>query len=150
MKVSGHMMKNKQILITVGSMLVLSVATMAPGSGKKASDGHSHGHEHPESTVKAHASGEFTVTGEILDMACYIDHGARGQGHKDCAATCIKSGLPVGIKSDKDGKTYLIIGNHKPLNDKLAEHAAETVTIAGKLVERDGFAMIENARVVEK
>ena len=27
------------------------------------------------------ASGAVTVTGEVLDMACYIDHGAHGEKH---------------------------------------------------------------------
>ncbi|MEO6187949.1 MAG: hypothetical protein ABIO82_04335, partial [Ginsengibacter sp.] len=29
-----------------------------------------------------------TVTGEILDMKCYMASGAHGDGHKECAATC--------------------------------------------------------------
>jgi len=92
--------------------------------------------------------GPATVTGEILDMACYVGHGAMGQDHKECASTCIKSGLPVGIKG-QDGRTYLIIGEHKPLNEKLAPLAAETITVRGKHVERDGIRMITNAEVVE-
>ena len=94
------------------------------------------------------ASQTITVTGEVLDMACYIDHGAQGEKHADCAKMCIESGLPVGIKS-KDGKTYLIIGEHKPLNKELAQYAAKTITIKGKLVERDGFRMIANAEIVK-
>ena len=38
-----------------------------------------------------------TVTGEILDMKCYMTSGAHGEGHKDCAAMCIKGGAPMGI-----------------------------------------------------
>ena len=94
-------------------------------------------------------SGQVAITGEILDLACYLDHEGKGKGHKDCAETCIKSGLPVGIKDKDDGKTYLIIGAHKPLNEELAKHAAEIVTVSGKLVERDGIRMISNARIVD-
>jgi type 1 fimbria pilin len=94
------------------------------------------------------AGGQITVTGEILDMACYIDHGATGEKHAPCAKTCIESGLPVGIKG-ADGKTYLIIGDHKPLNKQLAEHAAKTITVRGKFVNRDGFNMIANAQIVK-
>ena len=39
---------------------------------------------------------EITVTGEVLDLACYLDHGAHGEKHADCAKMCISSGLPVG------------------------------------------------------
>ena len=89
-----------------------------------------------------------TVTGEVLDMACYLDHGAHGEKHAECAKTCIESGLPVGIKT-ADGKVYLVIGEHKPLNKELAPLAAKTVTLKGKLVTRDGISMLENAEIVK-
>ncbi|HWB58022.1 MAG TPA: hypothetical protein VG733_00955 [Chthoniobacteraceae bacterium] len=89
-----------------------------------------------------------TIKGEVLDMACYLDHGASGENHAACAQKCISSGLPVGIK-DADGKVYLIIGAHKPLNDELAPLAAKQVSIKGKVVSRDGINMIENAEIVK-
>jgi hypothetical protein len=91
---------------------------------------------------------ETTVTGEVLDMACYLDHGAHGDKHADCAKMCISSGLPVGIKS-LDGTVYLLIGDHKPANDKLAEYAAKTITVKGKLVSRDGLNLLENIEIVK-
>ena len=94
------------------------------------------------------ASQTVTVTGEVVDMACYIDHGATGEKHADCARMCIESGLPVGLKA-KDGKTYLLMGEHKPMNKELAQYAAKTITVKGKLVERDGFRAIENAEIVK-
>jgi hypothetical protein len=85
-------------------------------------------------------------------MVCYIDHNAYSgtdPKHVDCAKTCINLGLPVGIKAD-DGKTYLLIGEHKPINSELAPLAAKTITVKGKLVSRDGFNMIENVEIVKK
>ncbi len=79
----------------------------------------------------------------------YIDHNATGPKHADCAQTCIKMGLPIGIKAN-DGKTYLLIGEHKPINSELASLAAKTITVKGKLVSRDGFKMIENVEIVKK
>jgi hypothetical protein len=107
-------------------------------------------HEGEEHGEDAKATGEaVTVSGEVVDMVCYIDHGATGAKHADCAQTCIKMGLPVGIKAN-DGKTYLLIGEHKPINSDLAPLAAKTITVKGKLVSRDGFNMIENAEIVKK
>src|SRR5438132_12966430 len=95
------------------------------------------------------AGAEKTVTSEIVDMMCYVDHNAVGEEHgKSCGAKCIKSGGPVGIVSD--GKAYLVVGEHKPMNDQLAEYCGKTVTLKGKLAERGGIAMIENAEVVKK
>jgi len=105
------------------------------------------GHEHGEKENPA--IGETKkITGEVVDMACYIDHNASGDKHADCAKRCIMSNLPVGLKAD-DGKTYLLIGEHKPLNSELAQYAAKRITVEGKVVSRDGIFMIENA-VIQK
>jgi hypothetical protein len=89
-----------------------------------------------------------TVKGEVIDMVCYTDSGASGKDHADCAKTCISAGLPVGLKGE-DGKIYLLIGDHKPMNKELVKYAAETITVKGKGVSRDGVNMIENAEIVK-
>jgi hypothetical protein len=95
------------------------------------------------------ASASKEVTGEIVDMMCYIDHNAMGESHgSKCGAKCIKGGGPVGIVSD--GKAYLVVGEHKPMNDELAQYAGKSITIKGKMAERGGVAMIENAEIVKK
>jgi hypothetical protein len=91
---------------------------------------------------------EKEVTGEVVDMMCYVDHGAKGEKHAACAAKCIRGGGPAGITSE--GKTYLVVGDHKPMNDQLAEYAGKTITLKGKVAERDGISMIENAEIVKK
>jgi hypothetical protein len=86
------------------------------------------------------------VTGEVVDLMCYLDHGAKGNDHAGCANMCIESGGPTGILT-KDNQLYLIVGEHKPMNDQLAPLAAKTITVTGKVVERDGMKMIENAEI---
>ena len=89
------------------------------------------------------------VTGEVVDMMCYVDHNGVGEKHgQSCGNKCIKSGGPVGILSD--GKAYLVVGEHKPMNDQLAEYAGKTITVKGKMAERGGIAMLENAEIVKK
>jgi len=101
-------------------------------------------HEHGTDTA---ASKE--VTGEVVDMMCYVDHNAVGEKHgQSCGAKCIKSGGPVGIVSE--GKAYLVVGEHKPMNDQLADYCGKTITLKGKLAERGGIAMLENADIVKK
>ncbi|MGH8100581.1 MAG: hypothetical protein ACREIW_04740 [Chthoniobacterales bacterium] len=102
--------------------------------------------EHERGTDAA-ASKE--VTGEVVDMMCYIDHNAVGEKHgQSCGVKCIKSGGPVGIVSD--GKAYLVVGEHKPMNDELAEYCGKTITLKGKMAERGGIALLENAEIVKK
>jgi hypothetical protein len=101
-------------------------------------------HKHGSDTA---ASKE--VTGEVIDVMCYVDHNAVGEKHgQSCGAKCIKSGGPVGIVSE--GKAYLVVGEHKPINDQLAEYCGKSITVKGKLAERGGIAMIENAEIVKK
>ena len=103
--------------------------------------------EHEHGKDAAAASKE--VTGEVVDMMCYVDHNAVGEKHgQSCGAKCIKSGGPAGIVSD--GKAYLVVGEHKPINDQLAEYCGKTITLKGKMAERGGIAMIENAEIVKK
>jgi len=63
-------------------------------------------------------------------------------------AKCIKNGGPVGIVSD--GKAYLVVGAHKPMNDELAPLAGKTVTLKGKMASNGGISMLENAEIVKK
>ena len=103
--------------------------------------------EHGKENLSAGA--EKSVTGEIVDMMCYVDHNAVGETHgQSCGAKCIKGGGPVGIV--ENGKAYLVVGEHKPINDELAESCGKTVTIKGKVAERGGVVMLENAEVVKK
>jgi hypothetical protein len=95
------------------------------------------------------ASGQVqAIKGEVVDLMCYIDHGAKGEKHKGCAEKCIKSGGPVGLLT-ADSQLYLVIGKHEPINDKLAAKAAQTVTLKGKVTERGGIKMIEATEVTE-
>jgi hypothetical protein len=100
-------------------------------------------HEHGKD-----ATATKEVTGEVVDMMCYVDHNATGDKHAACGAKCIKSGGPVGIV--ENGKAYLVVGEHKPINDQLADSCGKTITLKGKLAERGGVAMLENAEILKK
>jgi len=86
-----------------------------------------------------------TLTGEVVDLACYMAHPetSRGPSHKKCAETCAKKGLPLGLLTD-DKQVYLILEDHensKPyatVKDKAAEH----VTLEGNKVALGGLQAI--------
>jgi hypothetical protein len=85
---------------------------------------------------------EIVVKGEVLDLTCYVAYNWSGPKHASCAMDCIKSGLPVGIKTE-DGKVYLLTGKEAHVNDELADYAAKIVTVRGKETSREGFAQIQ-------
>ena len=85
------------------------------------------------------ATETMTVKGEVLDMNCYMDHGAHGAKHSECAATCIKNGGPVGILST-DGKVYLIVADHSNEDpyDEVKKHPGENIELTGRYSNRNG------------
>jgi hypothetical protein len=86
---------------------------------------------------------EVLVTGEVLDMTCYIAYNLSGPDHAKCARDCIRSGLPAGIKA-QDGKVYLLTGEvGQSINAQVADYAAKVVTIKGKQTVRDGVAQLQ-------
>jgi len=88
-----------------------------------------------------------TISGEVLDMACYSASGASGEGHKSCAAACIKGGSPMGVLTS-DGKVYLLVENHdkKDAYAEAQKHAGEQITATGTLSDRGGL----NALIVDE
>jgi hypothetical protein len=83
-----------------------------------------------------------SISGEVVDLACYMAHPATGAGagHRKCADTCLKKGMPIGILTD-DKKVYLVLEDHenpKPYA-QLKEKAAEKVTVEGEKVSQGGL-----------
>lgn len=83
-----------------------------------------------------------TMTGELVDLGCYLSHGGAGEKHAQCAKSCVKGGAPLGLVT-KDG-LFLVVGGHD--NEKAfgeaKEHAGENAKITGKLVKKDGLQAI--------
>jgi len=90
----------------------------------------------------------FVVALTLSPFAFAHGPAEHGKENLSAGAKCIKSGGPVGIVSD--GKAYLVVGEHKPMNDQLAEYCGKTVTLKGKLADRGGIAMLENTEIVKK
>ena len=74
------------------------------------------------------------ISGEILDLACYIPKGAKGPAHARCAQTCAEHGMPLGLLTDDD-EVYIIFPKHG------AEESFEAVKkMAGKKAKLTGKA----------
>ena len=81
-----------------------------------------------------------TVKGEIVDLACYLDHGAKGEKHKTCALTCLKNGEPMGLLT-ADGTVYLLLAPHEDAKafEEAKTLAAEQVEVTGSPAEKAGI-----------
>jgi len=99
--------------------------------------------------AKKEAAKPVTMTGEVLDMYCYMDHHAMGMDHAKCAMACAKKGLPLGFLST-DGTLYLITGkDHEPANAMLAEYCGKQSTITGVVQENNGMKAIELVSIAD-
>src|SRR5262245_25284403 len=95
-------------------------------------------------SVKAQPKGEHaTITGEVVDMWCYLEGGDRGPAKKDCATACAKAGNPIGVLDSK-GSLYVAAGlkDHQPAQTLLLNKMSDQVTVTGTLVKKAGVQMI--------
>ena len=120
------------------TMLLASLLLCASFAGAMAHEGH-------EADAKMDMGGvKKTITGEVVDMGCYLGHGAKGEGHIACATKCINNGMPMGLLTS-DGKLFLLTMNHDnpdPYN-KIKEMAGKTVAVTGAAMARSGMSAID-------
>ena len=102
-------------------------------------------------TLSSSAQANTTVTGELVDMNCYMAHGAHGDDHKSCATACIKGGAPMAVLTS-DGKLYLLVADHgkKDAYEEAKKYPGQQVTVSGALSEKDGIKGIVVAEVKAK
>jgi len=84
-----------------------------------------------------------TVTGEVVEMWCYLEAGDRGLAKKGCATACAKAGNPIAL-IDAKGNLYVAAGlkSHQPAQELLLDKMSEQVTVTGTLVKNAGVQMI--------
>lgn len=127
-------MRTTRLLTLCGLVVMLLAAfdgAMAHGEEK-----HGHGDE------------GLTVRGEILDMACYVAHEAKGPDHAACAKRCVKGGQPMGLLAE-DGTVYLLYANHKDGSafEQAKEFAGQKVEIVGIAATQAGVRGLEVSSV---
>ena len=85
-----------------------------------------------------------TVTGEVIDSACYIKSGARGESHRTCAQKCGDAGIPLAVAEDGTGAVVWIasVDDMETPNAKLRPFAGRRVTITGTWAERGGAKIL--------
>jgi hypothetical protein len=92
------------------------------------------------------------VSGEVVDLSCYLGHPntSTGSGHRKCAETCAKKGLPMGLLT-AEKEVYLLLEDHdnpKAYAAALAK-AAQQTTVEGRTVNLGGVRGIIVDALVE-
>ena len=84
-----------------------------------------------------------TISGELLDMSCYMMHEGKGPKHAKCAGACVQGGAPLGLLT-KDGKVLLVVGNHEDQKPFLEAKALAGLNakLTGTVFTRGGLTAI--------
>jgi len=106
--------------------IAVALLLLAPAAGLLAAEGE--------------GATEVTVKGEVLDMACYLAHEAKGPDHQKCALKCAQMGQPIGLLTG-DGKVYLLVADHADQSafEQAKTLAGQQVTISGPVAGRNGM-----------
>ncbi len=82
-----------------------------------------------------------TISGQVIDPACYLKQGKHGLDHKMCAQTCAKAGQSLAILEDKTGKIYVSLGAEMgdDPNAKIFNLAEEKVKVSGTVITKGGI-----------
>jgi hypothetical protein len=105
-----------------------------------------------------------TLRGELVDFYCYIEKGARGPEHRDCAVRCVSGDVCMGILTTDEKQLLMLSVNHLRAMDPMTWRAvpdpfnkcrgllAQTVDLTGYVIEKKGQKIIEvtDVKVVPK
>ena len=93
---------------------------------------------------------EMTVTGELVDHACYTNRGPEdgaGAAHASCAQACAQKGQAVALVTES-GDVYMLAGAViSDSNAALVPHMSHTVELTGDVSEADGVKTITTGAV---
>ena len=119
------------------------VVILGLASAAVAHQGHPDHGAAPASASPSAPPEKSTFSGEVMDLACYLQHPDTGHGakHAACAQQCLNKGLPAGLKVG--GQLYLLLGRgHGSIDAQVAPFGGRDAKVTGTVVERDGLKAI--------
>jgi len=118
---------NRSIATLVAGLVALTLGSVAVADEPSMAGGHMMSGSHMMSPGK-----NVTLTGNVVDLSCYVGSGLHGTGHAACAKACLLKGQPFGIQTS-DGNIVTILGsgpNDNP-NAKVLPFVERKVTVTG-------------------
>ncbi|HTO90622.1 MAG TPA: hypothetical protein VMJ70_05775, partial [Candidatus Sulfotelmatobacter sp.] len=99
-----------------------------------------------DANKKVLASGKpAAVTGEVVEVSCYLQLGKRGEAHIPCGTKCINNGQPIGLVDAQNNLYLLFAEEHDPrrdgqvtLKDAFLPLLAKQVTVNGMMTQMKG------------
>jgi len=90
-----------------------------------------------------------SIVGEVIDPACWVINGAKGDAHRDCALACAKAGQTLAILERKTNKVYILASSTpgEDPNKNVVDYCGKAVTVTGKVHTRGGLTAIRVASI---
>jgi len=91
-----------------------------------------------------------SVTGEVVDSACWIKSGAKGESHRTCAQKCADAGIPLALVEDGTNRLVWLFSENdmETPNQQLRPFAGRKVTVTGTWAERGGAKILLVDKIV--
>jgi hypothetical protein len=80
------------------------------------------------------------ITGEVVDVSCYLQLGKHGTAHAVCAAACVLHGQPIGLLTPNHTLYILFPEEHHARRDGNAEIMSVFIPLMGQTVTLTGTA----------
>jgi len=125
-----------------GALLILvAVVATAVAQEKAATKAAKAASPASKAASSATKTGPGSIVGEVIDPACYVINGAKGEAHKECAIACAKAGQTLAILERKTNKVF-ILASERPGEDPnkgLIDYVGQAVLVKGKIYVRGDF-----------
>ncbi|MBL8762741.1 MAG: hypothetical protein JNM07_00540 [Phycisphaerae bacterium] len=100
-----------------------------------------------DAAAKATGVAHSTLMGELVELGCFLDKGAKGADHAACAESCAQRGAPLALlvkaEPGKGEQLVLVIAKgKKSLADAAKGNFGKPVSLTGQLVNKHGLSAI--------
>jgi len=92
----------------------------------------------PEQKAVLNSGKVMTVTGELVEVSCYLQLGKRGEKHIPCGTKCLQNGQPFGVLTAKNQLYLIMAEEHDPRRDGQADLREGLVPLISKQVSVTG------------
>ena len=91
-----------------------------------------------------------TITGEIIDITCYMRCDSRGGKHIKCGSYCANLVMPLGLLEDKTDSIYLIIpADHEDPKGSVLPYMGKKIKVDAVLYIMGGLTGLQVEKIEE-
>lgn len=98
----------------------------------------------PEQKAVLKSGKVTTVTGELVDVSCYLQLGKRGEKHIPCGSECLKNGQPFGVLTTSKTLYIVMAEEHDPRRHGEADLREALIPLLAKQVKITGMHTMSN------